>query len=286
MRTSKLRPAAQHEVRDARSGDRLGDACRQASVDHVPAVGLFRQSGHVAAISCQVTLLDAAASLVLSSEMAAQLNRSPTPTRRIRDRRESSRRVLQSQTSYAKTAGSCCVNATEEPLDPGVCDRPLIGDLVPACATRCLQPRLRQVAFTVESPAGCPIHLTKIYGLSHFADGPGRGALRRAEWTSGSRSEPGVPAAAHRARAVHGRFLAPQRCPVRDIEEERTKRSTVEIQQRSRFNLFHILQASRARGRRRRAGEGPHRTSRMRALFLGHRDLPAAVSDIYLPSDR
>src|SRR5262249_56671464 len=31
---------------------------------------------------------------------------------------------------------------------------------------------------------------------------------------------------------------------VRDIREERTKRSTVEIQQAIRFNLFHILQAS------------------------------------------
>ena len=31
---------------------------------------------------------------------------------------------------------------------------------------------------------------------------------------------------------------------VRDIREERTKRTTVEIQQAIRFNLFHILQAS------------------------------------------
>jgi hypothetical protein len=39
----KLRPTAQHEVRDARSGDPLGDACRQTSVDYIPAFGLFRQ---------------------------------------------------------------------------------------------------------------------------------------------------------------------------------------------------------------------------------------------------
>jgi alpha,alpha-trehalose phosphorylase len=31
---------------------------------------------------------------------------------------------------------------------------------------------------------------------------------------------------------------------VRDVKEDRTKRSTVEIQQAIRFNLFHILQAS------------------------------------------
>ena len=39
-----LRPAAQHEVRDARPGDPLGDAGRQTGVDHLPAFGLFRQS--------------------------------------------------------------------------------------------------------------------------------------------------------------------------------------------------------------------------------------------------
>jgi alpha,alpha-trehalose phosphorylase len=31
---------------------------------------------------------------------------------------------------------------------------------------------------------------------------------------------------------------------VRDIQEDRTKRTTVEIQQAIRFNLFHMLQAS------------------------------------------
>jgi hypothetical protein len=45
---------------------------------------------------------------------------------------------------------------------------------------------------------------------------------------------------------------------IRDIREERTKRSTVEIQQAVRFNLFHILEAS-ARARHGRTGEGPHR---------------------------
>ena len=31
---------------------------------------------------------------------------------------------------------------------------------------------------------------------------------------------------------------------VRDVQEDRTKRTTVEIQQAIRFNLFHMLQAS------------------------------------------
>ena len=40
----KLRPAAEHAVRDARPGDPLGDAGRQTGADHLPAFGLFRPS--------------------------------------------------------------------------------------------------------------------------------------------------------------------------------------------------------------------------------------------------
>src|SRR5262249_17427856 len=38
----ELRPAPQHEVRDARPRDPLGDACRQTGVDRIPAFDLFR----------------------------------------------------------------------------------------------------------------------------------------------------------------------------------------------------------------------------------------------------
>jgi trehalose/maltose hydrolase-like predicted phosphorylase len=73
---------------------------------------------------------------------------------------------------------------------------------------------------------------------------------------------------------------------VKDIREERTKRSTVEIQQAIRFNLFHILQAAAraegAGGRCRRAGEGPDRKGLRGPLILGYRNLLVAVSDLYL----
>jgi alpha,alpha-trehalose phosphorylase len=39
----KLRPAAQHEVRDAGSGGPLGDSRRQAGIDHIAAFGFFCQ---------------------------------------------------------------------------------------------------------------------------------------------------------------------------------------------------------------------------------------------------
>ena len=70
---------------------------------------------------------------------------------------------------------------------------------------------------------------------------------------------------------------------VRDVRAERTKRTTVEIQQAIRFNLFQVLQAS---ARTEDAGV-PAKASpdkRMRALFLGYRDLPAAVPNLYVAS--
>ena len=47
---------------------------------------------------------------------------------------------------------------------------------------------------------------------------------------------------------------------IKDIREDRIKRSTVEIQQAIRFNLFHILQASARAEQNGRASERPHRT--------------------------
>jgi alpha,alpha-trehalose phosphorylase len=55
---------------------------------------------------------------------------------------------------------------------------------------------------------------------------------------------------------------------LKDSREDRTKRSTLEIQQAIRFNLFHILQAS-ARAEDTVSRPRAHRTS-LEALLLGH----------------
>ncbi|HJU09227.1 MAG TPA: glycosyl hydrolase family 65 protein, partial [Candidatus Binataceae bacterium] len=101
-----------------------------------------------------------------------------------------------------------------------------------------------QVAFTTEAQPDCPIHLIK-YMVYHTSQTASPGELcSRAEWTLD--------------RVVHHGFeqlLADQeqymqdfwqRSDVRltDVREDRARRTTVEIQQAIRFNLFHILQAS------------------------------------------
>ena len=101
-----------------------------------------------------------------------------------------------------------------------------------------------QVVFTIEAQPGCPIHLTKymVYHASQTASA--EELCGRAEWTL----DRVVSQEFQRLLAAQEQYMDDfwRRSDVRikDIREDRIKRSTVEIQQAIRFNLFHILQAS------------------------------------------
>jgi alpha,alpha-trehalose phosphorylase len=139
---------------------------------------------HVAAISYQVTLLDAAASLVISSEMAAHEPVAHTNSEDPRQARVFPGRVLHPRASYAKDRRIVLCHATEK------------SRLTLACATDHLLETscqhahkvaytedFGQVAFTVEARPGCPIHLTKfmVYHTSQTA--LAEELCGRAEWT-------------------------------------------------------------------------------------------------------
>ena len=123
----------------------------------------------------------------------------------------------------------------------------------------------------------------QIHGLSYVADGFACRALRPCGVDAGPRDAARVPAAARRPRAIPGRFLAPQRCHTSGISGKTgSKRTTVEIQQAIRFNLFHILQAS---ARREHAGVPAKGLTGQayEGLYFWDTELPAAVSEVYLP---
>src|SRR3984893_3470838 len=200
---------------------------------------------HVAAISYQVTLLDAAASLVISSEMAAHEPVAHTNSEDPRQARVFPGRVLHPRASYAKDRRIVLCHATEK------------SRLTLACATDHLLETscqhahkvaytedFGQVAFTVEARPGCPIHLTKfmIYHTSQTA--LAEELCGRAEWTMNRVVNQGFQQLLTAQEQYMDDFWRRSDVRVRDIREERTKRSTVEIQQAIRFNLFHILQAS------------------------------------------
>ena len=200
---------------------------------------------HVAAISYKVTLLNAAAALVISSEMAADEPSAFTDANDPRQTRIFAGRVLHHRTSYAKDSRIVLCHATEK------------SRLTLACAidhaleTSCAHAHkvsytedFGQVAFTIDAQPGCPIHLTKymVYHTSHTASA--EELCGRAEWTLDRVTAQGFQQLLSSQEQYVDDFWRRSDVRVRDIREERTKRSTVEVQRAIRFNLFHILQAS------------------------------------------
>ena len=110
-------------------------------------------------------------------------------------------------------------------------------------------PDFGQVAFTIEARSGQPVCLSKymVYHTSQTATA--EELCGRAEWTLDRVTAQGFdPLLSAQARYLDD-FWRRSDVRIKDVREERTKRTTVEIQQAIRFNLFHILQASaRAEG--------------------------------------
>jgi alpha,alpha-trehalose phosphorylase len=101
-----------------------------------------------------------------------------------------------------------------------------------------------QVAFTIEAQLGCPIQLTKymVYHTSHTACA--EELCGRAEWTLDRVVGQGFrQLLAAQEQYMHD-FWRRSDVRIKDIKQDRMKRSTVEIQQAIRFNLFHMLQAA------------------------------------------
>jgi len=205
---------------------------------------------HVAAISYRVTLLNAAASLVISSEMAAN-----DPSARINgdDPRQSkafSGRVLHQRASYSKDRRIVLCHATEKSRLTLTCATDnAIESSCPHAYKVVHTEDFGQVAFTIEARPGCPIQLTKymVYHTSQTASA--EELCGRAEWTLDRVMNQGFQQLLASQEQYLDDFWRRSDVQVRDVREDRTKRSTVEIQQAIRFNLFHILQASaRAEG--------------------------------------
>ena len=101
-----------------------------------------------------------------------------------------------------------------------------------------------QLTFTIEAGPDCPILLTK-YMVYHTSQTASPDELcGRAEWTMDRVTTPGFQQLLAGQEQYMADFWRRSDVRVKDIREDRTKRTTLEIQQAIRFNLFHILQAS------------------------------------------
>ena len=200
---------------------------------------------HVAAISYRVMLLNAAAPLVISSEMKAN---EPTALIDVNDPRQTrvfAHRVLQARTSYAKDRRIVLCHATEKSRLILTCatDHSLETSCPHSYKTAYAED-FGQVAFTIDARPDCPIHLIKYMVYHTSPTVPSEELCGHTEWTLDRVMSQGFEQLLASQEQYLDDFWRRSDVRVRDIWQDRAKRSTVEIQQAIRFNLFHILQAS------------------------------------------
>jgi alpha,alpha-trehalose phosphorylase len=203
------------------------------------------ENGHVAAISYCVTLLNAKASIVISSEMAADEPGTPISADDPRLAKAFSGRVLYPRASYSKGRRIVLCHATEKSRLTVTCATDHALETSCAYTDKTVHTDdFGQVAFTIEARPDCPIQLTKymVYHTSRTASA--EELCGRAEWTMDRITAQGFQQLLTAQEQYMDDFWRRSDVRIKDVREDRTKRSTVEIQQAIRFNLFHMLQAS------------------------------------------
>jgi alpha,alpha-trehalose phosphorylase len=200
---------------------------------------------HVAAISYCVKLLNAEANVVISSEMATVASSDRADAEDPRLARAFSARVLHPRANYGRDRRIVLCHATEK------------SRLVLTCAidhaleTSCphaykvvIGEDFGQVAFTITARPGCPIQLTKYMVYHTSATASAEELCGRAEWTMDRVTREGFQPLLAAQQQYMNDFWRRSDVRIKDVREDLTKRTTVEIQQAIRFNLFHILQAA------------------------------------------
>jgi alpha,alpha-trehalose phosphorylase len=200
---------------------------------------------HVAAISYCVMLLNAEAFLLISSEIAANKSAANINEDDPRRARVDPGWTLHHRASYAKERRIVLCHATEKSRISLTCAVDHALETLCSNAHKVVHTEdFGQVAYTIEGRPHCPIRLTK-YMAYHTSDTASPEELcGRAEWTLDRVVNQGFDQLLTDQEQYMDDFWNRSDVQVRDVRVDRIKRSTVEIQQAIRFNLFHILQAS------------------------------------------
>ena len=216
---------------------------KQVSITSRRLVSLTHR--HVAAISYRVTLLNAPASIVISSEMKANQPSALIDANDPRQTRGFAEHVLHHRTAYGNGRRIVLCHATEKSCLTLSCGTDhLLETTCPHDHKVVHNDDFGQVAFTIDAQLGCPIHLSKfmVYHTSQTASA--EQLCGRVEWTLDRVVAQGFQPLLASQEQYLAEFWRRSDVRVRDVREDRAKRSTLEIQQAVRFNLFHILQAS------------------------------------------
>jgi alpha,alpha-trehalose phosphorylase len=203
------------------------------------------ENRHVAAISYCVTPLNSRAFIVISSEMSAD---EPTELANTDDPRLAkafSGRVLHPRASYANGRRIVLCHATEKSRLTVACATDhALETSCPHSDKTVYRDDFGQVAFTVDARAGSPIELTKYIVYHTSGTASAKEICGLAEWTLDRIKAQRFEQLLTSQERYLDDFWRRSDVRIKDVREDRLKRSTVEIQQAIRFNLFHMLQAS------------------------------------------
>ena len=200
---------------------------------------------HVAAISYEVTLLNASAPVVIVSEIALH---KPDEQKGETDPRLAkilSGNVLRHRFIFARDHRIVFVHSTERTGMVLACaiDHQIETDC-PHESSIDHSENFGHVAFTMAAQPGHPIRLTK-YMTYHTSNTAAPDAVGRvAEWTLDRILDQGFTTLLAEQQNYMNRFWQTSDVQVSNIESDKSRLSTVEMQQAIRVNLFHILQAS------------------------------------------
>src|SRR4029450_8315108 len=183
---------------------------------------------HVAAISYCVTLLNAQAFVVLSSEMAVDHSGARGDEADPRLARAFLGRVLHPRASYSKGRRVVLCHATEKSRFTLTCATDnALETSCPHSYKVVHSADFGQVAFTIEAQPGCPIQLTKymVYHTSQTASA--EDLCGRAEWTLDRVVSQGFQQLLASQEQYMDEFWGRSDVRIKDIREDRVKRSTV-----------------------------------------------------------
>jgi len=206
------------------------------------------QHRHIAAISYEVTIQNAEAPIVMSSEMITTHKTNKGDESDPRQAKMFKDRVLHPQIHSVQDRRVMLCHATKNSKMTLACG--MDHDIETECPHSFKSKSSEdfgQVLFTVQAQPGCPIHLTKYltYHTSHTAST--QQMCMRADQTLDRAVGQGFYALLAGQQQYMDDFWRRSDFKVSNLQEARAKRTTLEIQQAIRFNLFHVLQAS-ARG--------------------------------------
>jgi alpha,alpha-trehalose phosphorylase len=202
------------------------------------------QQRHVAAISYEVTVLNAAAAVVISSGIfrpECEEQKAENDPRRAKF----SGKLLQPRATHATDRRIVLTHGTERSHMILACavDHDLECDCSYYYKTRYTE-NSGQVVFTIEAEPELPIHLTKYMVYHTSKTTTPDGISRSAERTLDRISRYGFANLLAEQEQYMDKFWQRSDVQVSHVRAERARLSTIEMQQAIRLNLFHILQAS------------------------------------------